>query len=31
MDNVMEEQLMKSRQDAAVTDEMENLRKKNKE
>ena len=31
MDNVMEEQLMKSRQDAAVTDEMENLRKKYKE
>ena len=31
MDNVMEEQLMESRQDAAVTDEMENLRKKYKE
>ena len=31
MDNVMEGQLMESRQDAAVTDEMENLRKKYKE
>ena len=28
MDNVMEGQLMESRQDAAVTDEMESLRKK---
>lgn len=27
MDNVMEGQLKESRQDAAVTDEMENLRK----
>lgn len=27
MDNVMEGQIMESRQDAAVTDEMENLRK----
>ena len=31
MDNVMEGQLKESRQDAAVTDEMENLRKKYKE
>lgn len=31
MDNVMEGQFMESRQDAAVTDEMENLRKKYKE
>ena len=31
MDNVMEGQIMESRQDTAVTDEMENLRKNIKE